>query len=547
MEKPWLKNYPEGVPEEADITAFASIVQMFEASCERFGPLPAFTCEGATLSYLDLDRLSHALAQWLRAQPGLEPGARVGIMLPNLLQYPVGVLSILRAGMVVVNINPLYTARELGNVLRDSGCRALIALETALPLLADAGAGAAPDLRRVIATHPGDLSSKVTQEAPGHADLPLGVKVTRMNTALAAGEALNVPLPKPTGKDLAFLQYTGGTTGVPKGAMLTHRNVVANVQQVSAWHGHMFEPGKEVVITALPLYHIFALTINFLLFMKHGGHNILISNPRDVPSLVRTLAAYRWSVITGVNTLYNGLLHAPGFAELDFSALKFCMAGGTATQRHVADKWEQVTGMHISEGYGLSETSPTVTSNHSSMGFTGTIGLPLPSTNVQIRGESDKVMALGTVGEICVNGPQVSQGYWQRPDETALSFSPDGWFRTGDIGIMDASGTVTITDRKKDMVLVSGFNVYPNEVESVIAEHPGVFECAVIGVADETTGEAVKAFVVLRDHAVNAEEIRQHCRKSLTAYKVPRHVEFLDALPKSPVGKILRRELRDAA
>jgi long-chain acyl-CoA synthetase len=542
MEKIWLKSYPEGMPEEAPVAAHASLVALFEASRDAFRERPAFTSGTATLTYADVDRLSQALAQWL-VQQGLAAGSRVGIMLPNLLQYPVSVLGVLRAGMVVVNINPLYTPRELGNVLRDSGCEVLIALDAALPLLEEAGG--APALRHVIATHPADLVSNAADavafgKAGGH-------DTTGFKAALASAETLDHPLPRPVASDLAFLQYTGGTTGIPKGAMLTHGNVVANVEQNSVWQAHNIQAGHEVVVTALPLYHIFALTVNFLLFMKHGANNLLIANPRDMPGFVNALKAQRWTAITGVNTLYNGLLHTPGFATLDFSQLKIALSGGTATQKAVAEKWQQVTGHPISEGYGLSETSPTVSSNHSSMGFTGTIGLPLPSTLVQIRGDNDQVLAPGEVGEICVKGPQVSQGYWQRPDETALAFSSDGWFRTGDVGVMNPSGTITITDRKKDMILVSGFNVYPNEVEGVIAEHAGVFECAVIGVSDEATGEAVKAVVVRRDPELTVEDVRLHCRKSLTAYKVPKHVEFRDALPKTPVGKILRRALRDQA
>jgi long-chain acyl-CoA synthetase len=552
VERLWLKEYPDGVPAEIDVDRFASVKHIFEDACARFAALPAFTNMGVAMSYAELERESAWFGAWLQHERGFNPGDRVAIMMPNLLQYPVVLFGILRAGMTVVNVNPLYTARELEHQLKDSGARGIVILENfahTLQDLQDRGA-----LDTVVTTQIGDrfpglkrllvnfVVKRVKKMVPAW-ELPGSIS---FNAALAAGARHPLDAVKVTHQDVAFLQYTGGTTGVSKGAVLTHGNMVANVVQSSAWLGKGLEPGQETVITALPLYHIFSLTANCMVFMTLGGKNILITNPRDMPGFVKTLHENRFTVITGVNTLFNGLLHAPGFAELDFSHLKLALGGGMAVQRAVAEQWKKVTGRPIVEAYGLTETSPAACINPLDLkDYNGSIGLPIPSTELSIRDDAGKELGVGEVGELCFRGPQVMRGYWNRPDETVKVLSPDGWLRTGDMGRVDDKGFVYIVDRKKDMILVSGFNVYPNEVEDVVMMHPGVRECAAVGVPDEHSGEVVKLFVVRKDPALTAEEIIAHCHKYLTGYKVPKHVEFRTELPKSNVGKILRRELRE--
>jgi long-chain acyl-CoA synthetase len=553
VEKIWLKEYPAGVPADIDLNEFASLKDILEKSCQRFADLPAYSNMGVTLRYRDIDRLSRDFGAYLQQTLGLGKGERVAVMMPNVLQYPVALFGILRAGLIVVNVNPLYTPRELEHQLKDSGATAIVIVENFARTLQEV-LGKTP-VKTVITTQLGDLFpflkrtlvnfvvKRVKKLVPAW-NMPGAIS---FNQALGAGagKALtDVPLDH---DDLAFLQYTGGTTGVAKGAMLTHGNLVANLQQASAWLSSVSKPGEEIVITALPLYHIFSLTVNGLTFMKAGGHNILITNPRDMPGFVKELGKVRFTVITGVNTLFNGLLHTPGFERLDFSALKLSVAGGMAAQRAVAENWRRVTGTALIEGYGLTETSPLATANPLTLGeFNGSIGLPLPSTELSIRDDEGRELGIGkdAVGEICIRGPQVMRGYWNRFDETAQVMTDDGYLRTGDIGYVDERGYTRIVDRKKDMILVSGFNVYPNEIEDVVAHHPGVLEVAAVGVPDEKTGEAVKIVVVKKDPALTAEALIEHCRQHLTGYKVPRQVEFRTELPKTNVGKILRRLLR---
>ena len=552
MEKLWLKQYPAGVPAEVDVDRYMSVKQIFDECCGKFAALPAFTNMGVTMSYAELERESARFGAWLQHERGMKKGDRVAIMMPNLLQYPVALFGILRAGMTVVNVNPLYTARELEHQIKDSGARAIVILENFAHTLTDLhGQGG---LDTIVTTQVGDLFpqpkralvnfvvKRVKKMVPPW-NLPGSVS---FRDALKAGTRYRLQPVELSHQDAAFLQYTGGTTGVSKGAVLTHGNMTANVLQASAWLGNGLEPGQETVITALPLYHIFSLTANCMVFMTLGGNNILITNPRDITLFVKTLADNPFSVITGVNTLFNALLHAPGFDQLDFKPLKLALGGGMAVQRAVAERWKQVTGRPIVEAYGLTETSPAACINPLDLeDYNGSIGLPIPSTELSIRDDVGKELGVGEVGELCFKGPQVMQGYWNRPDETAKVLSDDGWLRTGDMGRVDANGFVYIVDRKKDMILVSGFNVYPNEVEDVAMMHPGVRECAAVGVPDEHSGEVVKLFVVRKDLALTAEELIAHCHKYLTGYKVPKHIEFRTELPKSNVGKILRRELRE--
>ncbi|HET7174684.1 MAG TPA: long-chain-fatty-acid--CoA ligase [Gammaproteobacteria bacterium] len=552
MEKLWLKQYPAEVPAEIDVKRYASVKQIFEESCAKFGPLPAYVNMGVAISYAELDAESAKFAAWLQQERGFKRGDRVAIMMPNLLQYPVALFGILRAGLTVVNVNPLYTARELEHQLKDSGARGIVILENFAHTLTDLH-GRAP-LHTVVTTQIGDLFHTPKRQLINFAVKHVKKMVPAWSLpgsftfrdALKAG-AHHTLTPVDVGhEDIAFLQYTGGTTGVSKGAILTHRNMVANVLQASAWLGKGLEPGTEVVITALPLYHIFSLTANCMVFMTLGGKNILITNPRDMPGFVKTLDGSGFSVITGVNTLFNGLLHAPGFEKLDFSHLKLALGGGMAVQRAVAEHWKQVTGRPIVEAYGLTETSPAACINPLDLkDYNGSIGLPIPSTDLAIRDDDGKDLGVGEVGELCFKGPQVMRGYWNQPAETDKVLGKDGWLRTGDMGRIDKDGLVYIVDRKKDMILVSGFNVYPNEVEDVAMMHPGVRECAAVGVPDEHSGEVVKLFVVRKDPNLTAEELIAHCHKYLTGYKVPKHVEFRSDLPKSNVGKILRRELRE--
>src|SRR5580692_9546734 len=554
MERIWLKQYPAGVPADIDVTQYASLVEMLEESFAKFRDRKAFICMDKSISYRDLDEMSQALAAYLQSK-GLRKGARVALMMPNVLQYPVSTAAVLRAGYAVVNVNPLYTPRELEHQLKDSGAEAVIVLENFATTVQQVMAKTA--VKHVIVGSMGDLLGlkgmlvnlvvrRVKKMVP-HYSLPGAVG---FNDAIAAGRTMTFQKPRLMPDDIAFLQYTGGTTGVSKGATLLHRNILANVLQNDAWLQPVLKKPPQVdelfVVCALPLYHIFALTACYLLGVRTGGVNLLIPNPRDMAGFIKELAKYQVNFFPGVNTLYNGLLHTPGFDKLDFSKLKACNGGGMATQKPVAEKWLAVTGCPLSEGYGLSETSPTLTCNPADVDrFTGSIGLPVPSTWLSIRDDDGNEVPLGEAGEICAKGPQVMAGYWNRPDETAKVMTADGYFRTGDVGVMSADGTTKIVDRKKDMILVSGFNVYPNEIEDVIASHPGVLECAVIGVQDARSGEAVKAFIVKKDPSLTAEDVIKFCTTQLTAYKVPKQIEFRTALPKTNVGKILRREFRD--
>jgi long-chain acyl-CoA synthetase len=552
MDKIWLKSYRAGVPAEIDLDEYTSLNDVLVQSCRRFRDLPAFRNLGTTITYAELDRLSRHFAAWLQGL-GLAKGTRVALMMPNLLQYPVALFGVLRAGMIVVNVNPLYTVREVEHQLKDSGAEVIVILENFAHVLEKALPNTA--VKHVVATQVGDLLAlprrlmvnfaikRVKKMVP---EWHIGGAVA-FRTALNRGARARLDEAAPTHADIAFLQYTGGTTGRSKGAMLTHGGLVANMLQAREWSRGILEEGSEIIVTALPLYHVFSLTTNCLLFMKLGGMNLLITNPRDMPGFVKELQKTPWTVMTGVNTLFNGLLNTPGFAALDFSRLKFALGGGAAVHRTVAERWRAVTERPIVQGYGLTETSPFVSCNPMDAEYSPSIGLPLPSTEVSIMNDENRELPPGAEGEICVKGPQVMAGYWQMPGETAAAFNPDGWLRTGDIGVMDEDGYMRITDRKKDMILVSGFNVYPNEIENVIAAVPGVVECGVIGVPDIIAGELVKAFVVSDNPSLSADQIVAFCRQNLTNYKVPRMIEFRSELPKTPVGKILRRELRAVA
>ena len=555
MEKIWLRSYPQGVPEFIDVNEFKSLGQLFEQSCAQYRDRVAYINMGVGITYGELDRLSRDFAAYLQDVLKLPQGARVALMMPNLLQYPVCMFGALRAGYVVVNCNPLYTHRELEHQLKDSGAEAIVivenfahTLEQALPLV--------PGLKHVIVTSLGDMlglvKGTVVNLVVGHVKkmvpawkLPRHVK---FKAAMVRGKGATLRPVQVGHEDIAYLQYTGGTTGVAKGAMLLHRNIIANLQQAHAWIEPFLHKDQQLIITALPLYHIFSLTANCLTFLKIGATNVLITNPRDIPGFVKELAQYKFTVITGVNTLFNALLNNPDFAKLDFSALRAALGGGMAVQKSVAQKWRQVTGKPLIEAYGLTETSPAATINPLDLGeFNGAIGLPISSTEIVIRDDLGNDLPVGQAGEICIRGPQVMKGYWLRPDETATVFYADGFLRTGDVGVMDEKGFVRIVDRKKDMILVSGFNVYPNEVEAVVAMHPAVMEVAAVGVPSEHSGEAVKIFVVLKDKSVTKEQLIAHCKENLTGYKVPHLVEFRDDLPKTNVGKILRRALKEAA
>ena len=551
-ERPWLDHYPKGVPEEIDLNEFQSIPAVFDATLEKFRDNIAFSNLGKSLTYGELDRLSRDFAGYLLGELKLKKGDRVAIMLPNCLQYPVAILGVLRAGLTVVNTNPMYTPRELKHQMVDSGATVILVMDNFGDVVQEVLADV-PGVR-TITTGLGDMLGfpkgmivnfvlrHVKKMVPDY-DIQGAV---RFRDTLTLGRMHKVSDVVIGHEDLAFLQYTGGTTGVAKGAMLTHRNLVANMQQAAAWVGGNIRMGQEIIITALPLYHIFALTANCLVFIKFGARNHLVTNPRDMPGFVKELKSVPFTAFTGVNTLFNGLLHTPGFDQVDFSHLHLTLGGGMAVQRAVADKWKQVTGCTLAEAYGLTETSPAVCINPPELGaFNGSIGLPVPSTDVCIKDDDGNMLPMGEVGELCVKGPQVMRGYWQRPEDTAQSIDAGGWLHTGDIARMDENGYFYIVDRKKDMILVSGFNVYPNEIEDVIAMMPGVLEVAAIGVPDEKSGEAVKVFVVKKDPALSVEAIKAFCRENMTGYKQPRQVEFRDELPKSNVGKILRKELRD--
>jgi long-chain acyl-CoA synthetase len=551
VDRNWLKQYPPGVPADIDPDSYASLRDIFEQACAAHRHSPAFTNMGATLSYAQLDELSRAFAAWLQQKSGLARGDRVALMMPNILQYPIALFGVLRAGMVVVNTNPLYTARELEHQLKDSGAKAIVIVENFVHVLQQVLPRT--DLKKVLVTGIGDLLGiprgfivnfvlkHVRKQIPAW-KMP---GASTFKSALGAGLGLKLDSTPLGPEDIAFLQYTGGTTGVAKAAILTHRNMVANVLQASAWvHPSLKANEARVIITALPLYHIFALTTNCLAFLSLGARNVLITNPRDFKSFVADLKKFPFHFISGVNTLFNALLHTPGFEGVDFSALRVSFAGGMALQGVVAARWKEVTGCIVTQGWGLTETSPIATANPVGIDFNGSIGLPVPSTDVSIRDDAGKELPVNGVGEICVFGPQVMRGYWNNPEETEKVMFGD-WLRTGDIGRMDAAGFIFIEDRKKDMILVSGFNVYPNEIESVVAAHPGVLEVAAVAQTDENSGEVVALFVVKKDPNLTAEALIAFCRTELTGYKVPRHVYFRSELPKTNVGKILRRALRD--
>ncbi len=552
MNKPWQNEYPPGVPLEVNVDEYSNLSELMEVACAKFLGRPAFTNMGCSLSYADLDRLSRNFASYLQNVAGLKKGDRIAVQMPNLLQYPVVLFGALRAGLVVVNTNPLYTPREMEHQFKDSGASALIILANFAHLL-EGVLPKVPELKTVIVTEVGDLlsfpKSKIVNFVIRNVkkmvkpyDIPLSIRFT---DALSKGAALNFHAPKIESSDLAFLQYTGGTTGVSKGAMLTHRNMVANMQQISAWIGPVLKETEEIVITALPLYHIFSLTVNCFAFIKLGGQNILITNPKDLPAFTKELSKYPFSVITGVNTLFNALLNYEPFRKINFKTLKIACGGGMAVQRPIAERWKEVTGVALVEGYGLTESSPLLTCNRVD-GYEklGSIGLPAPSTDVKIIGENGEDLAQGEVGEIAGAGPQIMKGYWNRADETEKVIV-NGYLLTGDIGSMDEKGYFKIVDRKKDMILVSGFNVYPNEIEEVVAMHAQVLEVAAVGVKDDKSGEAVKVFIVPKSSDLTVDEIKKHCRENLTGYKVPRYVEFRTELPKSNVGKILRRMLKE--
>lgn len=552
MDQPWINHLPKDVPAEINVDQYSSLVDMFETAVAKYADQPAFINMGATLTYRKLEERSRAFAAYLQNELKLEKGDRVAIMMPNLLQYPIALFGVLRAGMVVVNVNPLYTPRELKHQLIDSGAKAIVVVSNFARTLEEV-VDQTP-VKSVIITGLGDLLSapkrtlvnfvvKYIKKLVPKYDLPHALS---MRDTLTRGRRLQYIKPIITNDDLAFLQYTGGTTGVSKGAMLTHKNVVANVLQADGAYSPTLKDGSEFVVTALPLYHIFALTVNCLLFLHKGSQNLLITNPRDIPAFVAELKKYPFTALTGVNTLFNALVNSDDFSQLDFSRLKLSIGGGMAVQKAVADKWQNITKTRLLEGYGLTEASPLLTCCPYNLdGYNGSIGFPAPSTLIQIRDDAGHVLPQGETGELFGKGPQVMKGYWQRPEETAKVIDRDGWLATGDIGYMDEKGFFYIVDRKKDMILVSGFNVFPNEVEEVVALHPKVIEVAAVGVPNEASGELVKVFVVAKDKSLTADDIIKHCRIHLTGYKVPKLVEFRDELPKTNVGKILRRELRD--
>ena len=578
MDRIWLKSYPQGVPADIDPGQYRSLIELFDANIASFRERPAFTNMGKTITFDELDKRSRDFGAWLQSR-GLGKGARVAIMMPNCLQYPIAMFGTLRAGCTVVNVNPLYTPRELEHQLKDSGAEAIVVLENFGHVLQEVR-GRTP-IKHVVVTSLGEMLGvkglivnlvvrKVKKMVPPY-DLPGAVSFKQ---ALHEGSGKALTTPPLNHDDIAFLQYTGGTTGVSKGAMLLHRNIIAALLQYKAWLAPAIGDQRAIIITALPLYHIFSLTVNCLVMMVVGGENVLITNPRDIPGFVKELAKHKYTIITGVNTLFNALLNHPDFAKLDFSSLKLAVGGGMAVQKAVAERWRQVTGTpliegygltetspsataklwlektgcSICEGYGLSETSPSATCNPvDSTTYSGNIGLPMPNTELKLLDDDGNEVPLGERGEIAIKGPQVMAGYWQRPDETAKVMTADGFFRSGDIGVVDERGYFKIVDRKKDMILVSGFNVYPNEVEDVVTQMPGILECAAVGVADAKAGEAVKLVIVKKDPSVTEAAVRAYCEANLTGYKRPKIVEFRTELPKTPVGKILRRELRDKA
>jgi long-chain acyl-CoA synthetase len=536
----WHRSYTPGIPHEIDVSGLRSIAQLLHEAVTRYGGQPAFTSFGTTLSFKDVARLSRDFGAYLQQELGVQRGDRVAMMAPNTLGFVVGMFGVIRAGGVQVNVNPLYSPRELRHQLKDADADTVVIFSGSTGTLAEVIADT--PVKNVIVFGLDDLVGRGLPSPPIDGRLTGAIDFM---AALRRGAELGLDEAELDHDDALYLQYTGGTTGVSKGAELTHRNLVANILQVEATDTGVLVEGREVVMTAIPMYHIYALMVNTLYALKRGWHNVLITNPRDMASFVKTWAATRPSLFTGVNTLYNGLLHTPGFRDLDFSGFKVAFGGGAAIQQTVSERWREVTGNYIKEGYGLSETSPVLTFNPiEEKTYRPGIGLPLPSTDLSLRDDAGKEVAPGQPGEICVTGPQVMRGYWRQPEATAAAMTTDGYFRTGDIGVMDADGYFRIVDRKKDMILVSGFNVYPNEIEEEVAAMPGVLESACIGVPDEATGEAVKLFVVKSDPALTAEDVHNFCRPRLAAYKVPKQIEFRAELPKSAVGKILRRELR---
>ncbi|MCW9012334.1 MAG: AMP-binding protein [Gammaproteobacteria bacterium] len=552
MSKEWLNSYPPGTPAEADIQAYSSLVDVFNQSCGQFLDKPAFSNFGTQISFSELEQYTRDLAAYLQQKLGLQKGDKIAIMMPNLLQNPISIFAALRAGLTVVNTNPLYTADELKHQLNDSGATTIIVLENFASVLQQVVVET--PIKNIIISRMADMIpfpksfiinavvKYVKKLVPAYS-MPNSINFKQ---ALAEGKQCSYSQPDIGLDDFAFLQYTGGTTGVAKGAILTHGNMVANLQQVSPWIEPFTKKGEEIIITALPLYHIFSLLANCMFFMKIGALNYLITNPRDMKGFVKELQGVKFSAITGVNTLFNGLLNTPGFSDIDFSHLKLTLGGGMAVQKSVAERWQEVTGQPLLEAYGLTETSPAVCINPMNQtDFNGKIGLPIPSTECCIKDDNNKELGIGETGEICIRGPQVTQGYYNRPDETAKVFDDDDWFHSGDIGFMDEQGFFQIVDRKKDMILVSGFNVYPNEVEAVIASHPDVLEVGVIGIPDNESGELVMAVIVSNDKTLTLEDIRAHCKEHLTRYKLPKRLEIVDEVPKTNVGKILRRKLRE--
>lgn len=557
QEYPWIKHYPEGVPATINPDIYESLPDFQEKICQEYGDAPVFTSLGKTMTYKEFDEKVTAFASYLQSLPGVEQGDRVAVMMPNLLQYPICLFGIMKAGLIVVNVNPLYTARELGGQLKDSGAKVLVIIENFAKTFEKIQKDS--PVEHVITTQVGDLLSapkrllvnfmlkKVKKMVP---EFNLEHAVS-FRDALAQGASRKFNPVKLDRYDIALLQYTGGTTGIAKGAMLTHRNVLANLQQTGVWISGDFKKKTEVVMTALPLYHIFSLTA-LCSFLQWGARMVLIANPRDMKGLVKECEKQHFTVICGVNTLFNGLLNTPGFDKVDFKMLKLTVGGGTQVQKSVAERWKEVTGGHIIEAYGLTECSPGVAANPMNTPWNGSVGFPFPSTVVSIRGEGFKDLGFWTTpqeipehtGEICVKGSQVMRGYWDKPEETAAVLR-DGWLRTGDIGNMDSNGRITITDRQKDMILVSGFNVYPNEIEGVLQSMPEILECGVVGVPNEKSGERVKAVIVKKDPSLTVEQVKAYCRQNLTGYKMPKEIVFVDSIPKTPVGKILRRELKD--
>lgn len=552
MHKHWLEQYPEGVSAEIDQSSNRTLVDLFHEGFEKFGHNPAFSNMDVEMTYAELDARSRDFAAYLQHDLGFAKGDRIAIMMPNLLQYPVVLFGILRAGMVAVNVNPLYTARELEHQLTDAGARAIVIVENFAATLEKVADKVA--LEAIITTQIGDCLPAIKRTLVNFAvkHVKRMVPAFKLPGAIAFGRALSDGAKhemKPveiSGDDIAFLQYTGGTTGLAKGAVLLHRNMMANINQVQEWMDPWMEDGQERIITPLPLYHVFALMANCLVFFKQGGKNILVTNPRDIPALVKEFEKHKPTAFTGVNTLFNALVNDDNFAKVDFSALKLSLGGGAAVQKRVAEKWQDITGTALIEAYGLTETSPAVSVNPLSLeAYNGSIGLPIPSTEVVIFDEQGNEVAEGEPGELCVKGPQVMAGYWNKPEETDKTFFPGGYLRTGDIAQFDDKGFLYIVDRKKDMILVSGFNVYPNEIEDVVAQHPKIMEAACIGIPDEKSGEAVKVFVVKSEDDLTEKDVIDFCREELTGYKVPRHIVFMEELPKSNVGKILRKDLRD--